>query len=156
LGPNGSPYVFPAELSLFTQEAFLAQATGPQKERACLDASAELDAYFRGRYALPLAAWGNEVKRYTAYIALRNIAETIGYAPQAGSDSNILKNYYFVVGWPDRPGSGWGPGVQRQAIHPDVTPSVAQPGDPVHDVPQVFTSPQRGWTNRLANPQRIG
>jgi hypothetical protein len=156
VGPDDTSYVVPEELSLFTQDAFLSQATPEQRGRACRDATEEMDAYFRGRFALPLLAWGNEVKRYTAYIALRNIAETIGYAPQAGSDSNILKNYYFVVGWPDRPGSGWGPGVQRQAIHPNVTPSTAQPGDPVHDVPQVFTSPQRGWTNRLANPQRIG
>jgi hypothetical protein len=155
VGPDGVPYVKPAELSLFTQESFLSLATPEQIGRACLDATEELDSYFRGRYALPLSAWGNDVKRYTAYIALRNIAETIGYAPGAGTDSNILKNYYFVVGWPDRPGSGWGPGVQKQAIHPDVTPAVAQPGDPVHDVPQVFTAPQRGWTNRF-NPQRIG
>jgi hypothetical protein len=155
MGPGGTPYVLYTELAQYGNATMLNLATVPQQQQACLDATEELDSYFRGRYALPLLAWGTDVKKFTAYIAIKNIAELVGYAPQAGSDSNIRSQYYQVVGWPDRPGTGWGPGVQRQAIHPDVTPSVAQPGDAVHDVPQVFTSQQRGWNQRFG-PQRVG
>jgi Protein of unknown function (DUF1320) len=150
VGPGGAPYVTPAQLALFAPAALLALATGAQQEQACLHASETLDSYFRGRYALPLLAWGNDVVRFAAYIALYELASgVVGFAPQAGSDANVTTNYYSAVGWPDKPGTGWGPGVQRQAIHPDVTPSTPQPGDAVHDVPQVFTSPKRGWNSRF-------
>jgi len=89
--------------------------------------------------------WGSDVRRYTAWIACYLVAQLIGFAPQAGSDRLIVERYYQAVGWPDRPGTGWFPGVQRQAIHPDVTPSVPQPGDAIHDLPQVHSAPQVGW-----------
>jgi hypothetical protein len=73
------------------------------------------------------------------------MAGPIGWAPQSGSDSTIRTNYYEAVGYPDRPGSGWFPGVQRQAIQPDVTPSIAIGQDAVHDLPQVSSLPMRGW-----------
>lgn len=125
--------------------ATLNQATPQQQLQACLDASEEADSYMRGRYALPLQAWGNDLVRYTAYIANYLLLNSIGFAPQAGSDTVVTQNYYRAVGWPDRPGTGWFPGIQRQAVHPDITPSV-QPGqDPGHDAPQVSSQPIRGW-----------
>jgi phage gp36-like protein len=154
-GPLGVPYVTPADLPQYLPAATLNLATADEQMQACLDATEEIDSYFRGRYALPLLDWGNDVRRFTGYIAVYLLMTgPIGLAPQAGSDSNITQNYYRAVGWPDRVGTGWGPGVQRQMIHPDVTPTVAQPGDPVHDVPQVMTSPLRGWNNPRG-PQRV-
>ena len=145
-----------AQLGQYLPASTLNLATSGQQLQACLDATEEIDSYFRGRYALPLLAWGNDVVRMTAYVAVYLLMTgPVGLAPQAGADANITQNYYRAVGWPDRPGTGWAPGVQRQSIHPDVTPTVAQPGDPVHDVPQVHTAPQRGWTNRFG-PQRVG
>ena len=145
-GPGGAPYVTPAQLTGYLPAATLALATAAQQLQACNDATEEADSYLRGRFALPLLSWGSDVTRMTAYIACYLLAMgPIGMAPQSGSDSNITQNYYRAVGWPDRPGTGWFPGVQRQAIQPDVTPSTPQPGDAVHDVPQVFTSIQRGW-----------
>lgn len=156
MGPGGTPYCVPADLPNYLPAATVNLATPAQQQQACLDATEEADSYLRGRYALPLTNWGNDLRRYTAYIAIYLLMSGgIGWAPEAGSDSNITTNYYRAVGWPDRPGTGWFPGIQRQSIQPDVTPTVAQPGDPVHDVPQVFTSPQRGWNNRLG-PQRVG
>jgi hypothetical protein len=156
MGPAGAPYVTASQLPQYLPAATLSLATPAQQAQACLDATEEADSYLRGRYALPLLAWGNDLVRYTAYVAVYLLAMgPIGMAPQAGSDSNITTNYYRAVGWPDRPGTGWFPGIQRQAIHPDVMPTTAQPGDAVHDVPQVFTSQQRGWTRRFG-PQRVG
>lgn len=155
MGPGGAPYVSVAQLGQYLPVATLNLATPQQQQQACLDASEEADAYMRGRYQLPLQAWGNDVTRYTAYIAIYLLAMgPIGMAPQAGSDANITTNYYRAVGWPDRPGTGWFVGVQRQAIHPDVTPSIAPGQDPVHDAPQVSSQPQRGWPqfNRFGRP----
>jgi hypothetical protein len=156
MGPGNSPYVTQPELSQYLPAATLSLATLAQQQQACLDATEEADSYLRGRYALPLSAWGNDLVRYTAYIAVYLLLTgPIGLAPQAGADANVTTNYYRAVGWPDRPGTGWFVGIQRQAIHPDVTPAVAQPGDAVHDVPQVFTSQQRGWNCRRG-PQSVG
>jgi hypothetical protein len=153
MGPGGTPYVESTQLPQYIPLATLNLATVAQQQQACLDATEEIDSYLRGRYALPMLAWGADLTRYTAYIAIYLLAMgPIGMAPQAGADSNITTNYYRAVGWPDRPGTGWGPGIQRQAIHPDVTPSTAQPGDPRHDIPQVFTSQQRGWNQRFGKP----
>lgn len=153
-GVGGAPYCVPSDLSGYLPAATLSLATPTQQLQACNDATEEIDSYFRGRYAFPLLAWGNDVRRMTAYIALYLLMSgPIGWAPQAGADANIQTNYYKVVGWPDRPGSGWAVGVQRQSIQPDITPSVPQPGDPVHDVPQVFTSQQRGWNQRFGPPR---
>lgn len=147
MGPGGAPYVTAAQLPQYLPAATVNLATLDQQNQACLDATETADSYLRGRYALPLLAWGNDVTRYTAYIACYLLLSgAVGFAPQAGADDNVTKNYYSAVGWPDRPGSGWFPGVQRQSIQPDVTPSVPVGQDPVHDQPQVASQPLRGWS----------
>jgi hypothetical protein len=107
-----------------------------------------------------MQAWGNDLVRYTAYIAIYLLMSgPIGWAPQAGTDDNIETNYFRAVGGTTRNGitfSGWFRDVQRQAIQPDVTPTVAQPGDPEHDVPQVFTTRQRGWSTPRGFIPRVG
>ena len=138
-------YCSPANLAQYLPASVLSRSTNAQQLQACADASEEADSYLRGRYALPLDAWGNDVTRYTSWIACYLLMTLIGFTPQAGSDKFIVERYYQAVGWPDRPGTGWFPGIQRQAIHPDVTPAQPQPGDAVHDVPQVLTTQQRGW-----------
>lgn len=146
MGPNGAPYVTVQQLSQYVPAATLNLATPTQQLQACLDATEEADSYLRGRYALPLQAWGNDLVRYTGYIAVYLLLSgPIGFAPESGSDSNIVTNYYRAVGWPDKPGTGWFPGIQRQAIHPDVTPSIPPGADPGHDIPQVASDPPRGW-----------
>lgn len=140
-----SQYVTPADLPNYIAAAALTPIPVGTQTQACIDASEEADSYLRGRYALPLASWGTDLRKYVGWIAIYLLFTGRGFSPQAGADRQITERYYKAVGWPDKPGSGWFPGVQRQAIHPDVVPAQAQPGDPVHDVPQVITSPQRGW-----------
>lgn len=162
MGPGNTPYVTPSQLSQYLPAATLSLATGAQQEQACLDATEEADAYLRGRYGYGggqpfiILAWGTDIVRHTAYIAVfLLLSGAVGFAPQAGADDNVTKNYYKAVGWPDRPGTGFFPGIERQNIHPDITPQVAIGQNPNADVPQVFTSPQRGWATRLG-PQRTG
>lgn len=138
-------YCDPQDLPRYIQAIALQSVVPSAQLQACQDASDTADSYLRGRYALPLADWGTDLRRYTAWIAIYYLMTGRGFSPAAGADELIRDRYYQAVGYPDRPGSGWLPGVQRQAIHPDVTPAQAQPGDAVHDVPQVITSPQRGW-----------
>jgi hypothetical protein len=146
MGPGGTPYCVADDLAKYIPPAALQPIPRAILVQACLDATEEADSYLRGRYALPLLAWGSDVRKYTAWIAIYMAMSSRGFSPQAGADRQITERYYAAVGYPDRPGSGWFPGIQRQSIHPDVTPSQAQPGDPVHDLPQVITSPQRGWS----------
>jgi phage gp36-like protein len=159
--PGGLPYVTAAMLSQYVPAATLSLATSGQQAQACLDATEEADSYLRGRYGngpgqpFIVQAVGNDVVRHTAYIAVFLLMDgPIGFAPQAGSDDNFLKNYYKAIGWPDKPGTGWFPGVQAQKIHPDITPLLPIGQNPAADIPQVFSNPPRGWTRRYG-PQRI-
>ncbi len=145
MGPGDSPYCTRANLAQYLPAAVLALASNAQQDQACIDATQEADSYLRGRYSLPLLAWGTDITRYTSWIACYLLAQLIGFAPQAGSDKLIVERYYSAVGWPDRAGTGWFPGIQRQAIHPDVTPSVASTQSSTYGLPQVRTSAPRGW-----------
>jgi hypothetical protein len=136
--------------------AVLSLTTNGQQLQACADATQEAYSYMRGRYTVPLLDWGSDVRRYTAWIACYLLSQLIGFAPQAGSDRLIVERYYMAVGWPDRAGTGWFPGVQRQAIHPDVTPSVDPVNDPVAGLPQVRTEPIRGWQQTIGGKPVVG
>lgn len=154
MGPGDTPYCVRADLAVYLPDSVLSLTTTDIQDQACLDATQEADSYLRGRYELPLLDWGNDVRRYTAWIACYLVAQRIGFAPQAGADKLIVERYYQAVGWPDRAGTGWFPGIQRQAIHPDVTPTVASPGNATYDLPQVRTAQVRGWqqTNSGGKP----
>jgi phage gp36-like protein len=156
MGPGGAPYCTAEDLAQYLPEQDLNLVTEEVKTQACIDASSRADSYLRGRYQLPLLAWGADVRSYTAYIALYLIATRIGFAPQMGSDKLIVERYYETVGWPDKPGTGWFPGVQSQRIHPDVTPSLASPGNPTYDLPQVRSQQLRGWQQTRGGKPVVG
>jgi hypothetical protein len=105
----------------------------------------------RARYSLPLSAnypqggpytaFDPALVRHTAYIAGFLLMSQRGFSPVAGADQMIRENYYKAVGWPDRPGSGYFPGIERQNIHPDVVQAGVTP--PAYYLPQVWTKPPR-------------
>jgi hypothetical protein len=140
-----SQYCDPSDLPLYIAASALQPISMPVQTQACIDASEEADSYMRSRVALPLLDWGTDIRRHTAYIAIYLLMAGRGYAPKAGADSLILVNYYKAVGHPERPGSGWFPGIQAQRITPDWTPSIPVGQDPGHDAPQVSSQPMRGW-----------
>lgn len=151
MGPGGAPYVVYTALGQYGPAAVLDLATVAQQQQACMDATEMADAYLRGRYQLPLLAWGNDVTRYTAAVVWYLLLDgPIGWGAMAGSDRNIRAGYARAMGGPDpdNPGyihPGFFPGIQRQNIQPDVTPSVPTGQDALHDAPQVSSDPQRGW-----------
>lgn len=135
----GSQYCTPADLvSTGINPVALLDVTNPQQLAACQQASEIADSYMRGRYALPLQAWGADVTFRTAQIAVWMLLKSRGVNPESGADAYWQTEYNDAIRWFE--------GIQRQSVHPDVTPAVPQPGDPIHDLPQVITSPQRGWT----------
>ena len=149
-GPNGAPYVTPAQLPNYLPAATLALATSAQQLQACIDATNDADDYMNGRYQMPLLDWPSSVTDHTAYGAIFKLAMgPIGMAAQAGADKNISSNYVRAYGGSDPyTGAlirGFFPGIQAQAIHPAVTPSIAVGADPGHDAPQVSSQPKRGW-----------
>jgi hypothetical protein len=158
MGPDGTPYVERTDLAQYLPSQVLNLATTAQQDQACLDATEEADSYIRGRYTLPLLDWGNDLRRYTAYIAIYLLMSgPIGWGATGGNpDQNITTNYYRAVGWPDRPGTGWFPGVQRQSIQPDVTPTIPVGQDAIHDAPQVSCEPRRGWQQVRRGKSVIG
>jgi phage gp36-like protein len=150
MGPGGAPYVTYLQLSQYVPAAVLSLATVTQQQQACLDATETADSYMRGRYNMPLLAWGNDVTRYTAYIAVfLLLSGAVGFAPQAGADVNVTRNYQAAVGGIDPVTNaqvvGWFEKIQRQAIQPDVTPSIAIGMNSGVDLPQVQSNPPRGW-----------
>lgn len=149
-GVNGAPYVSVAQLGQYLPAATLNLATLAQQTQACLDATSTADEYLANRYQMPLLAWGPDLVRYTAFIAIFALMSgPIGFAAQAGSDVQITRNYQSAVGGTDPITGGQVTGyfdkVQRQAIVPNVTPSIAVGADPGHDAPQVQSQPVRGW-----------
>jgi phage gp36-like protein len=149
-GPGGAPYVEPAQLGQYLPAATLSLATYAQQLQACLDATNQADSYMRSRVQLPLLAWDNDISMFTAMIAVyRLMSGAVGFAPQAGTDVNIVRNYQSAVGGTDPVTGqiviGYFEKVQRQAIVPNWTPSIPVGQDPGHDAPQVSSQPQRGW-----------
>src|SRR5260221_10090650 len=98
MGPGDTPYCVREDLSQYLPSQVLTLATTAQQDQACLDATQEMDSYFRGRYSLPLLAGGSDVRRFTAWIACYILVQLIGHAPQAGSDQQLTERYYKAVG----------------------------------------------------------
>ena len=118
-----------------------------QVQNAALsDASDIADSYLRGRYSLPLIAWGSELTQAVCRIAAYNLLSVRGYNPGASADVNIRDRYVDAIDWLNK--------VQRQAVHPNVTPQPNQ--TPNFNQPFVTSfsvistatgqkAPQRGW-----------
>jgi len=161
MGPGNTPYVTYTQLPQYMPAAVLNLATVAQQQQACLDATEIADSYIRGRYQLPLLAWGNDVTRWTAAIVVYLLLDgPIGWAAMAGSDRNVRSTYARALGGPDpdNPGyihPGFFPGIQKQNIQPDVTPSIAVGSDPLHDAPQVSSNQPRGWQQFSPNGRPV-
>lgn len=139
-------YVQPADLGLYINPLSLTDVDAATQVQACNDASETANSYLRARFPVDRTAptsVGSDVKRYTAYIAIRQLMVQRGYNPAAGADSAIESNYRDAVGYPDRPGSGWFPAVARGAIQPDIV--FPTPPSPTFQLPQVYSRPPRGW-----------
>ncbi len=99
-------------------------------------ASAMADSFFAGRYQLPLLAWDTSVTMNVCYLAAWLVlSKSRGFNPDNPGDVTVRQSYEDAIAWFN--------GVQRQAIHPTVTPTPG--GSTNYALPQVSTAPSRGW-----------
>ena len=119
-----------------------------EQQNAIVAASALIDDRIGGRYQLPLLAWPSSFTYHCAKIAVYICLAARGYSPDAGADPLWVQDYQKAIDWAE--------GIQRQSIHPQVTPSSPSPGNAVYDLPQVQTSPQRGWYVNTGGRPRVG
>ena len=126
----------------------LEDVTNAQMQNAIVAASSMIDDRIGGRYQLPLLAWPESFTYHCAKIAVYVILSARGYSPDAGADPLWKTDYEKAIEWAN--------GIQRQAIHPHVTPSAPSPGNRTYDLPQVQTQPQRGWNWYGPGTPRVG
>jgi phage gp36-like protein len=137
-----SQYCTPADLATYALPASaLAPIPGPTQTAQCVAASEKADSYMRGRFQLPLLAWGTDLTMQTAYIAAYYCLAQRGFNPASGSDQLVVKNYNDAIGWFE--------GVERQRVHPDVTPSTSVGTN--YQLPQVASAQPRGWQQTGGN-----
>lgn len=126
----------------------LQDVTLAEQQAAIVAASAQIDDHIGGRYQLPLLAWPMSFTLNCAKLAVYIILSVRGYNPDSGADPLWKIDGEKAI--------EWAKGIQRQAIHPQVTPSAPSPGNPTYDLPQVQTMPQRGWYYNTGRTPRVG
>jgi phage gp36-like protein len=142
-----STYASLADLTLYGCPATSLGALSTDQQNAALSSASEVvDSYLRGRFSLPLTAWGVDITEATCRIAAYNLMNIRGYNPASAADVNLLDRYTAAISWLRD--------VQRQAAHPNVTPQQAATPDWVQpfvystsvvDVSTGATAARRGW-----------
>lgn len=119
--------------------ALSAVATATQED--ALDAcSALADGYLDGRFTLPLAAWGDDLRMHVAGMAAFRLLAGRGYDPQKGGDEVIRMLWEDAIRWLERVSAG---SVTPAGIT-DSTPSVEE-----HiEGGVVISNTSRGWMRR--------
>lgn len=149
----GNVYATQADRNLYgVPSTALGALTSQQVDAALARASAVMDTFFGGRYAMPLASWDVSVTSCCVYLADYYLLSSRGFNPAAGADANVLARYEEMFA--GRPGvEPWLKQVQRRAAHPDVVEATQ---DAKHQRPRVISSsvvdtstgatgPNRGW-----------
>lgn len=95
-------------------------------------ASGRMDSYFRGRYGLPLTAWGDELRECCCVLAAYRLVGRRGFNPDNAWERDLQERYKDWIAWLE--------GVQGNTIHPDVTETGAE-----YLAPEVLSDDARGW-----------
>lgn len=67
---------------------------------AALDAASDTaDGYLRGRYTLPLTAWGDDLRAHVCGIAAWRLLATRGFDPNRSGDIAIRQLYDDAIAW---------------------------------------------------------
>lgn len=138
--------------AIYPQTLFAGTAIGDTQVTAALvTASAVADSYMRGRFNLPITGSNSggvgvfdpSIVIRVCHIAAYNLMSGRGFNPAPEGEKQLVDRYFEAVGYPNQPGSGWFPQVQRQAIHPDVIETAS--GGPAHPFPSFTSARPRGW-----------
>ncbi len=101
-------------------------------DRALTMACAMADGYLAVRYALPLAAWGDDLRGQVCALAASSLMITLGLNPES-SDALLIRGR-------EKSALDWFRGVAAKKIHPAVTE-----GGAAVDGAVVISPPARGW-----------
>lgn len=136
-----SSYATITQLTQFALPAEAVQNISNAQLQAELDAASTVaDSYLRGRYPNGIASFDIDLSLNVCYLAAYSIMSARGYNPEAGADS-IYRDRWMAA-------TEWLKGVQRQSIHPNITPNPT--GTSLGTFPVVNTMQQRGWGGRSA------
>jgi phage gp36-like protein len=141
------PYATTAELQSpafgIPAAAFDRLAETPEEIDAILDqalasASSVADGYLAARFTLPLAVWGDDLKRAVCAIACYDLMVGIGFNPE-GADEQLRKRYEDAMAWLK--------GIATGVVVPVVTDSSATPDSSasIWSGAKVTTNTKRGW-----------
>lgn len=130
-----------AQLLQFALPAEAVQNLSNAQLQAECDAASTLSlGWLNGRYPNGIASYDVDLSMNVAFIAAFNIMSARGYNLEAGAD-NIYEKRYLIA-------KDWFEGVERQRIHPNITPNPT--GTPLGTFPVVTTMQERGWGGRRA------
>ncbi len=129
-------YATAAQLkSLGVASAALTSVSAPDQIAALQAASDLADSYLRSRFTLPLATWGDDLRRAVVAIATYDLMSHRGYNPEAAGDTTIRDRYQDAIRWLEK--------IAANLLTPSVTdsssPQAANGG--VH----VRSREPRGW-----------
>lgn len=125
-----------AKLGLPQRVIDAAEAKAPGSRDAALAFAADwADSLLRGRYKLPLAAWGDDLRGHVAAIAARQLLTIVGFNPEVPADAIIATRAHAAERWLE--------GVARRVVHPNVTEAAGVAALPA--VPIVLSDDARGW-----------
>lgn len=138
----GSLYCQPSDMTTSgINPLALVNVTDPQRMAACQQASDLADAWgFRVRYGNNdpiLLAWGTDVTLMAAKLAVAIALGARGYNPAAGADETIQQFWNIA--------EEFFKGIGRQSVTANVTPNVQVGINRGPDLPQVSSSPRRGY-----------
>lgn len=139
-----SSYATPTDLTTYALQSYAVANISPTVIQGELDAASTLaDSYLRGRYALPLQAWGIDLTMNVCFLAAANILRSRGANPSAGADVEVFERAKEAV--------EWFRGIQKQSVHPDVTPASQPSISNNYQLPQVISAQPRGWQTTNGN-----
>jgi phage gp36-like protein len=93
-------YATRAELATFgLPSGWLEGVSESDQDAALLAASQLADGYLGQRYALPLSAWGSDIKRAVCHIASWDLMCRRGFDPENAADAAIRLRYTDALAW---------------------------------------------------------
>lgn len=93
-------YAERSDLTRFGLPAAALTNVATATQDAALDAaSAVADGYLRGRFELPLTAWGDDLRRAICAIASWDLMTARGFDPNAGADEVLRQRYEDAIAW---------------------------------------------------------
>lgn len=95
-----SRYATPIDLTRLGLPSDALGGVPPATQEDSLDAmSAIADGYLASRYALPLSAWGDDLRAQVSRLAAYDLMVTRGFNPTVGADENLLLRHNHAMQW---------------------------------------------------------